>query len=231
MAWNPGFPVNFTPSGDSVSESIQKHINEIKEIYAKLCRVRTLDSGSEPPIDAWKGCLWIDSTTLNKPILKVFDGSVWQVAFDVHSLEEQLQEAMDGFDEIRNEMSDLRNWVTSQLSLYATRAWVNSRLKSDLDVLRPEHFRSGSVVIGRYGSGDLKRIKFNPAFTCGCEHISVVATLAGSFPAGGSHPVTVTNVNEYGFDASCFAEILGGVSPPVVNYIAYCRPAYSHTMS
>lgn len=229
MAWNPGFPVNFTPSGDSVSESIQKHINEIDEVYAKLCRVRTLDSGSEPPIDAWKGCLWIDSTILNKPILKVFDGSAWQVAFDVHSLEQQLQDAMDGFDAIRGEMSDLRDWVTSQLPLYATIAWVNSKLDSYNYVLRPDNFRMGTVEVGRNGPADLKRVHFNPAFPSVYEHISVIATLRGTFPAGHSHPVVVTNVNNYGFDASCYAEILQhGAASAVVNYIAYYQPRMFH---
>lgn len=93
MAWNPGFPVNFTPSGDSVSESIQKHINEINEIYAKLCRIRSLDSSPTPPADAWKGCLWIDSSNPSKPILKVFNGSTWVTAFDTSAIDTAIEEA------------------------------------------------------------------------------------------------------------------------------------------
>lgn len=99
MSWTPGFPVNFTPSGDSVAESLQKHISEFAEVYSKLCRTRTLDAGTEPPQDAWKGCLWVDTTDPVCPALKVFDGSSWQVAFDIGALTDGIQAAIERIEQ------------------------------------------------------------------------------------------------------------------------------------
>ncbi|RKX63943.1 MAG: hypothetical protein DRP34_00620 [Thermodesulfobacteriota bacterium] len=36
MGWEPQYPVNFTPDGDTTSQAIEKHIKEISRIYDLL---------------------------------------------------------------------------------------------------------------------------------------------------------------------------------------------------
>ncbi len=228
MAWNPMYPVNFTPSGDSVSEAIEKYKSELSEIYTKLSRVRTFDSGTTPPSDAWAGCLWVDSTDTTSPILKMFDGAEWQSAFDVKSLKDSVDEAIERIDAAIERIDGIEAAIDEKLELYLLKSSLDYLIKTSPHVVHPNQIRIGCEPIGRSGLGSSKYISFDPAFD-DCSSVSVVATLFDSYPAGGSHPITVSDVSAYGFTASCYAEILvdsdGAYrTDPMVLYIAFCEP-------
>jgi len=74
--WTKQYPVNFTPSGDTTSQALEKHINELARIYELLNRVRKFDAGTIAPTDPIEGHFWLD--TSNSPWrLKVYNGTDW----------------------------------------------------------------------------------------------------------------------------------------------------------
>lgn len=226
MAWNPMYPVNFTPSGDSVSEAIEKYKSELSEIYTKLSRVRTFDSGTTPPSDAWAGCLWVDSTDTTSPILKMFDGAEWQSAFDVKSLKDSVDEAIERIDAAIGRIDGIEAAIDEKLELYLLKSSLDSFIKNSPYVVHPKQIRIGCEPIGRIGRTSSKYIHFIPVFDYGSS-VSVVATLFDSHPRGASHPVVVSSVSAYGFTASCYAELLNDSdgtarTDPMVLYIACC---------
>jgi len=76
MGWEPKYPVNFTPDGDTTSQALEKHINEFDRVYELLNRVRKFDAGDTAPTDPIEGHAWLD--TSNSPWqLKVYNGTDW----------------------------------------------------------------------------------------------------------------------------------------------------------
>jgi len=74
--WTVQYPVNFTPTGDTTSQAIEKHINELSNIYTLLNRVRKFDAGDIAPTDPVVGHAWLD-TSVSPHRLKIWDGSQW----------------------------------------------------------------------------------------------------------------------------------------------------------
>jgi len=74
--WTVQYPVNFTPTGDTTSQAIEKHINELSNIYVLLNRVRKFDAGDIAPTDPVIGHAWLD-TSVSPHRLKIWDGTQW----------------------------------------------------------------------------------------------------------------------------------------------------------
>jgi len=72
--WDLGYPVNFTPTGDTTSQALEKHINEFNQVYGYLNRLRKLDTGINAPTDPVQDHLWLD-TSNGMPILRRYDAS------------------------------------------------------------------------------------------------------------------------------------------------------------
>jgi len=75
--WSPQYPINFTPSGDTTSQAIEKHIKEIEHIYDLLNRVRKLDAGDSAPTDPIVGHVYLDTST-GQAYIKYYDGAEWK---------------------------------------------------------------------------------------------------------------------------------------------------------
>ncbi len=76
MSWSKSYTVNFAVDGDTTSEAIEKHINELTAVYALLNRLRGLDNSSTAPSDPETDALWFD-TSGTDAILKSYSGSAW----------------------------------------------------------------------------------------------------------------------------------------------------------
>ena len=74
--WTTKYPVNFTPTGDTTSQAIEKHINEFSNVYDLLNRVRKFDAGTTAPADPIVGHAWLDTSVIPNR-LKVWDGTQW----------------------------------------------------------------------------------------------------------------------------------------------------------
>ena len=74
--WTKQYPVDYSPTGDTTSQAIKKHINELDRVYNLLNRVRKLDAGSSPPTDPVTYHLWLD-TSEGTYKLKLYDGEKW----------------------------------------------------------------------------------------------------------------------------------------------------------
>jgi len=103
--WGLGYPVNFTPTGDTTSQAIEKHINELNQIYGYLNRIRKLDSGINAPTDPIQDHLWLD-TSNGMPILRRYDATAgtW---VPVDRLTESLSDVIStiGSDNVRLSIS------------------------------------------------------------------------------------------------------------------------------
>lgn len=71
----------------------------------------------------------------------------------------------------------------------------------------------GTALIGRYGNSTRLTVNFPTAFK---TVPTVVATLNGSYPAGGSHPITIEGITKTRFTMTCYAEIVVDKSGAVV---------------
>ena len=74
--WTKQYPVDFSPTGDTTSQAIEKHINEFDRVYNLLNRVRKLDAGDTPPTDPITYHLWLD-TSEGTYKFKLYDGEKW----------------------------------------------------------------------------------------------------------------------------------------------------------
>jgi len=74
--WTKQYPVDFSPTGDTTSQAIEKHINEFDRVYNLLNRVRKLDAGDVPPTDPITYHLWLD-TSEGTYKFKLYDGEKW----------------------------------------------------------------------------------------------------------------------------------------------------------
>jgi len=74
--WTKQFPIDYSPTGDTTSQAIKKHMDELDRIYNLLNRVRKLDAGDSPPTDPVTYHLWLD-TSGGTYKLKIYDGSDW----------------------------------------------------------------------------------------------------------------------------------------------------------
>jgi len=102
--WTKQYPVNFTPFGDTTSQALEKHINELARIYELLNRVRKFDAGDTAPTDPIEGHAWLD--TLSSPWrLKVYDGTDWVdilVGNAVNAENAGNADTVDGFSRFTN---------------------------------------------------------------------------------------------------------------------------------
>ena len=74
--WTKQYPVDYSPTGDTTSQAIKKHMDELDRIYNLLNRVRKLDAGDVPPTDPITYHLWLD-TSEETYKLKLYDGEKW----------------------------------------------------------------------------------------------------------------------------------------------------------
>jgi len=72
--WVKEYPANIVPGGDTVREVLEKHRDELTNVYNYLNRVRKLDYGPTPPVDPVHGHLWVD-TSLGFPQFKKWDST------------------------------------------------------------------------------------------------------------------------------------------------------------
>jgi len=74
--WVKQYPVDYSPTGDTTSQAIKKHMDELDRIYDLLNRVRKFDAGELPPSDPIPYHAWLD-TSGSSLKLKVYDGTNW----------------------------------------------------------------------------------------------------------------------------------------------------------
>ena len=70
--WTKQYPVDYSPTGDTTSQAIKKHMDELDRIYDLLNRVRKLDAGDTPPTDPITYHLWLDTSDISYK-LKPYD--------------------------------------------------------------------------------------------------------------------------------------------------------------
>ena len=86
--WTTKYPVNFTPTGDTTSQAIEKHINEFGEVYTLLNRVRKHDADTTAPTDPVIGHRWVNTGKV--PYEEYYwDGTKWiKITRDVKKITE-----------------------------------------------------------------------------------------------------------------------------------------------